>query len=97
VLRTGLLESSSKRPGHWQNDQPRQTPHTTIASFEERMRSAGMEPDYTPVEAVAEETLQGIREGRFWILPASKAIDKTIESRARSMLERSAPTYMRNF
>lgn len=97
VLRTGLLESSGKRPDRWENDQPRKTPHTTIASFEERMRAAGMEPDYTPVEAVAEETVQGIRDGRFWILPASKQTDKTIEARARSMIERSAPGYLRNF
>jgi len=97
VLRTGLLESSGKRPSHWHNDHPRMTAHTTIASFEERMRAAGMEPDYTPVEAVAEETFQGVRDGRFWILPASEQTDKTIQARSRSMLERSLPKYLRSF
>ena len=33
VLRTGLLESASKRPARWQNDTPRTTPFTTIASL----------------------------------------------------------------
>ncbi len=95
VLRTGLLESSKGRPEQWANAEPRKTPHTTIESFEARMRAAGIEPEYTPVEAVAEEALRGILEDRFWILPASAQTDKTIEARSRSMLERSAPTYIR--
>jgi NAD(P)-dependent dehydrogenase (short-subunit alcohol dehydrogenase family) len=94
VLRTGLLESSSKRPDRWANDAPRATPYTTIESFEARLRAAGIEPDYTPVEAVAEETVAGIRDGRFWILPASDRTDATIRARAESMLHRSTPTYL---
>lgn len=94
VLRTGLLESASKRPGQWANDQPRTTPYTTIASFEARMRAAGIEPDYTPVEAVAEEAFAAIRDDRFWILPASDRTDAKIRARAHSLLERSAPTYL---
>lgn len=94
VLRTGLLESASKRPGQWANDAPRTTPYTTIESFEARMRAAGIEPDYTPVEAVAEEAFTAIRENRFWILPASERTDAKIRARAQSMLERSAPTYL---
>lgn len=92
VLRTGLLESSSKRPERWANVEPRTTPYTTIESFEARLRAAGIEPDYTPVEAVAEETFQAIRENRFWILPASERTDRVIRARAGSMLDRSAPT-----
>lgn len=94
VLRTGLLESASKRPGQWANDQPRTTPYTTIASFEARMRAAGIEPDYTPVEAVAEEAFAAILDDRFWILPASDRTDAKIRARAQSLLERSAPTYL---
>ncbi len=94
VLRTGLLESASKRPGQWANDAPRTTPYPTIESFEARMRAAGIEPDYTPVEAVAEEAFNAIRENRFWILPVSDRTDAKIRARAQSMLERSAPTYL---
>lgn len=95
VLRTGLLESSSKRPEKWANDTPRTTPYTTIESFEARMRAAGMDPDYTPVEAIAEEAFQGIRDDRFWILPASERTDDTIRTRAASMLDRENPPYMK--
>jgi NAD(P)-dependent dehydrogenase (short-subunit alcohol dehydrogenase family) len=94
VLRTGLLESSSKRPERWANEVPRQTPYTTIESFEARMRAAGIEPDYTPVESIAEEAFIGIRENRFWILPESARTDDTIRGRAASMLDRANPDYM---
>ena len=94
VLRTGLLTSASKRPGRWQNDTPRTTPFTTIESFEARMRAAGIEPDYTPVEAVAEEAYLGIRDGRFWILPESERTDQKIRARAESQLARRDPTYV---
>lgn len=94
VLRTGLLGSSSRRPAQWANAEPRQTPYTTIESFEARMRAAGIEPNYTPVEAVADETIAAIRENRFWILPASSRTDRKIRARAESMLERANPTYL---
>jgi short-subunit dehydrogenase len=94
VLRTGLLTSASKRPARWQNDTPRTTPFTTIESFEARMRAAGMEPDYTPVEAIAEEAFLGIQANRFWILPASDRTDHKIRARAESMLARTEPTYV---
>ncbi len=94
VLRTGLLTSASKRPAQWQNDTPRTTPFTTIESFEARMRAAGIEPNYTPVEAVAEEAFRGIQEQRFWILPASDRTDQKIRARAESQLTRSDPTYV---
>ena len=94
VLKTGLLESSKNRPEAWANDTPRKTPYTTIESFEARMRAAGIDLNYTPVEFVAEATLDGILENRFWILPESDRTDQRIRARADSMLHRSQPTYM---
>ena len=94
VLRTGLLESSKNRPAAWANATPRQTPYTTIESFEARMKAAGVDVNYTPVELVAELALEAIRANRFWILPESDRIDGRINARAQSMLDRSQPTYM---
>jgi NAD(P)-dependent dehydrogenase (short-subunit alcohol dehydrogenase family) len=93
VLKTGLLTSASRRPERWFNGAPPSGP----ASFDEveaRLRAAGVEPDYTPVESVAEDVLGGIRDERFWILPASERTDAMIRARAESMLARSAPTYL---
>jgi short-subunit dehydrogenase len=93
VLKTGLLTSARTRPERWWNGAPATGP-ASFEEVEERLRAAGVEPDYTPVEDVAAEAVAGIREGRFWILPASERTDATIRTRAQSMLERAAPTYM---
>jgi short-subunit dehydrogenase len=94
VLKTGLLTSAQHRPARWVNDGASPPPATTLEAVEARLRAAGVEPDYTPVEDVAEEAFAGIRANRFWILPASERTDATIRSRMTSMLERSSPTYM---
>jgi NAD(P)-dependent dehydrogenase (short-subunit alcohol dehydrogenase family) len=93
VLKTGLLTSAQHRPARWANEGA-VPPAMTLEAVEARLRAAGVEPDYTPVEDVAEEAFAGIRANRFWILPASERTDATIRSRLTSMLERSAPTYM---
>jgi NAD(P)-dependent dehydrogenase (short-subunit alcohol dehydrogenase family) len=93
VLKTGLLTSSSRRPERWHDGAPPAGP-ATMDEVEARLRAAGVEPDYTPVEDVADDAVAGIREGRFWILPASERTDATIRARADSMLQRSAPTYL---
>lgn len=93
VLKTGLLTSARHRPPRWSDGTTVAAP-TTIDEVEARLRAAGIEPDYTPVEDVADAALAGILAGRFWILPASERTDDRIRARAASMLERSAPVYM---
>lgn len=93
VLRTGLLTSSQHRPDRWSDGAPPSGPRT-FEEVEQRLRAAGVEPDFTPVEDVAAETVAGIRDDRFWILPASTRTDDVIRARATSLLERSAPTYL---
>jgi len=93
VLKTGLLTSAQHRPQRWADATPAAAP-TTIDEVEDRLRAAGVEPDYTPVADVADEAVAGIRAGRFWILPASERTDDRIRARAASMLARAAPDYM---
>lgn len=93
VLKTGLLTSSQRRPERWSDGAPPTGPRT-MDEVEQRLRDAGVEPDFTPVEDVAAETVAGIKDDRFWILPASSRTDAQIQARATSMLERTAPTYM---
>lgn len=95
MLRTGLFESWRTRPEQFAKQRPRSTPYTTVEMLEEQMRAAGIEPQYTPVEHVAAQVVDALREDRFWIQPPSDRIDAQIRARAESMLARTNPTYLR--
>ncbi len=93
VLKTGLLTSSSRRPERWSDGSAPSGP-ATLEEIEARLLAAGVEPDYTPVEDVADDLVRGVQEGRFWILPPSDRTDERIRTRTRSLLNRSEPDYL---
>lgn len=94
MLRTGLFSSWRNRPAALANATPRQTPPTTIESFERRMADAGVTVEYTPVEEVATRVVDAVRAEQFWILPESDRTDAQINARAASMLARANPDYL---
>ncbi|MFF4184350.1 SDR family NAD(P)-dependent oxidoreductase [Streptomyces sp. NPDC001691] len=97
MLRTGLWESHRNRPERYAKERPRRTPYRSLDQWEAAMRAAGQEIEFTPVEAVAEEVVDGIRADRFWMLPASEHSDRQIRARSRSMLDRANPAYLESF
>ncbi|MFF8732123.1 SDR family NAD(P)-dependent oxidoreductase [Streptomyces sp. NPDC015171] len=97
MLRTGLWESHRNRPDRYAKQRPRRTPYRSLGQWEAAMRAAGREVRFTPVEEVAGLVVDGIREDRFWLLPASGPGDDRIRARARSMLDRANPAYLENF
>lgn len=97
MLRTGLWESHRNRPDRYAKRRPRRTPYRSLDQWEAAMRAAGHEVRFTPVEEVADLVVAGVRADRFWLLPASEHSDDRIRARARSMLERAAPSYLESF
>lgn len=97
MLRTGLWESHRNRPGRYAKQRPRKTPYRSLDQWEAAMKEAGHEVAFTPVEEVAEHVVEGIRAGRFWMLPPSEHSDRQIRARARSMLDRADPDYLESF
>ncbi|MFI9049975.1 SDR family NAD(P)-dependent oxidoreductase [Streptomyces sp. NPDC053427] len=97
MLRTGLWESHRNRPERYAKSRPRRTPYRSLAQWEAAMKEAGQEIAFTPVEDVAEQVVDGIRAGRFWMLPPSAHTDAQIRARSRSMLDRAAPSYLESF
>ncbi|MFG2636055.1 SDR family NAD(P)-dependent oxidoreductase [Streptomyces sp. NPDC048362] len=97
MLRTGLWESYRNRPARYAKQRPRKAPYRSLDQWESAMRAAGREIRYTPVEEVAEHVVAGIREDRFWLLPAGEHSDARIRARARSMLDRANPSYLETF
>jgi NAD(P)-dependent dehydrogenase (short-subunit alcohol dehydrogenase family) len=94
MLRTGLFESWRFRPDRFAKTRPRKTPYVTVEQLEEQMRAAGIEPAYTEPSEVADQVIEGLKSGAFWILPESERIDGTIRARTDSMLTRQNPTYL---
>jgi NAD(P)-dependent dehydrogenase (short-subunit alcohol dehydrogenase family) len=95
MLRTGIFTSWRNRPAELAKERPRTTPYATIEDIEAQMRAAGIEPDYTEPEEVAEQVAAAVVAGDFWILPPSDHTDTQIQGRAESMLKRENPTYLR--
>ncbi|MFM9367109.1 SDR family NAD(P)-dependent oxidoreductase [Streptomyces sp. Da 82-17] len=97
MLRTGLWESHRNRPERYAKQRPRRTPYRSLDQWEAAMRAAGQEVRFTPVEEVADFVADGIREGRFWLLPRSEHSDRQIRARSQSMLDRAEPAYLERF
>lgn len=95
MLRTGLFSSWRNRPAELAKERPRTTPYPTVEDVEAQMKAAGIDPVYTEPEEVAGQVVEALRKGDFWILPPSQHADEQIRSRARSMLDRSDPGYLR--
>lgn len=95
MLRTGIFSSWRVRPQELAKERPRQTPYPTIEDIEEQMSAAGVEIHYTEPAEVADQVVEGVRDGAFWIMAPSASTDAEIQARAASMLNRTNPTYLR--
>jgi NAD(P)-dependent dehydrogenase (short-subunit alcohol dehydrogenase family) len=95
MLRTGLFEAWRSRPDEFARSKPRSTQPLTIDQYEQVMKDAGVEVQYTPVEEVAGRVVEAIRAGDFWILPPDERTDANIKARSDSMLKRENPAYLR--
>ena len=95
MLRTGLFDAWKTRPPELAKEKPRSRDPITIEEYEEMMRQAGVEVQYTPVEEVAGRVVDALRAGDFWIFPPSERADEQIRAKAESMLKRENPTYVR--
>jgi NAD(P)-dependent dehydrogenase (short-subunit alcohol dehydrogenase family) len=93
MLRTGIFTAERSRPERYARQGPSPKPRTAD-EVAEAMRAHGLEPEFTPVEEVAEQVVRGIKAGSFWILPDSDRTDQMVKTRLTSMLARSTPTYL---
>lgn len=95
MLRTGLFTSWRNRPAAWAKERPRSTPYPSIEDIEAQMAAAGITPTYTEPAEVADQVVEGVRSGAFWIMAPSERTDEQIRARADSMVARANPTYLR--
>jgi hypothetical protein len=93
-LNTGIWESWRHRPQRYAATQERHTPDQTLAKVVARFEAAGAQVEFTPLETVADQVVDGIRADRFWMMGPPTPADQVVSSKAASILARGEPDYL---
>lgn len=86
VVNTGILASNRSRPAVYGDGK-----EPAYERMEDLVRATGLKMELTEPEDVAEFALQGIRAGRFWLLPESEESDRKLSERTENIIARSNP------
>lgn len=92
VVETGIFDSDRVRPERFAK--PSSAPDTGIHSADDLrrlMEAFGTTLKTTHPDDVAQAALDGIRQGRFWILPLTPATESQIRARTDAILARTDP------
>jgi NAD(P)-dependent dehydrogenase (short-subunit alcohol dehydrogenase family) len=93
-LNTGIWESWRHRPQRYAATQERQTPEQTLAKVVARFEAAGARIQFTPLETVADQVVEGIRADRFWLMGPPTLSEEVVGRKAASILARAEPDYL---
>jgi NAD(P)-dependent dehydrogenase (short-subunit alcohol dehydrogenase family) len=88
LVNTNILSSMRNRPEDLRDDNE-PAAYSTMADLAKASGIQNMQ--LTEPEEVAETCLQGMREGKFWILPASERQDERVRTRSNDILNRANP------
>jgi NAD(P)-dependent dehydrogenase (short-subunit alcohol dehydrogenase family) len=93
-LNTGIWESWRHRPDRYAPTQERHTPLPTLAAVVERFENAGVHVEFTPLERVADQVVEGVLSGQFWMIGDASKSDDIVARKAESIRNRSQPDYL---
>lgn len=93
-LNTGIWESWRHRPQQYAPTQERRTPDQTLDKVVDRFESAGVHIEFTPLETVADQVIEGIRADSFWMMGPPAPSDQVVSKKAASILARGEPDYL---
>lgn len=89
TVNTGILASGEVRPTDYvENEAQTKVAYRTM---EDLLRTTGLQMQLTEPEEVASFALQGVREGRFWLIPESADNDRLIKARTDQIVARQDP------
>ena len=88
LVNTNILNSDRVRPESFRFEGQAPAAYVDMKAL---AQSAGVEFKLTEPEEVADMALDGIRNGRFWILSKLGKSDERLRTRTRSILERENP------
>jgi NAD(P)-dependent dehydrogenase (short-subunit alcohol dehydrogenase family) len=90
LLLTGLWTADRNRPTTLERERPRSRPGMTAEAFRAMMAEQGHEIPIMPLEEVAGWAVDGLRTGRFWLLPDG-LMDDEVRARAEAIVDRQNP------
>ncbi len=88
LVDTDILNSDRARTDAYRHEGQTPSPHADMKAL---AASAGVEFKLTQPEEVAEMALEGVREGRFWILSPLGKSNENLLRRTQSILDRENP------
>lgn len=93
-LNTGIWESWKHRPDRYAPTQERHGPNQTLDAVVDRFQQVGAKVQFTPLEMVAGQVVEGLLNRSFWMMGPPSASDQVALQKARSLVERTAPDYL---
>lgn len=89
TVNTLIMASRRVRPHEYASV----TPEAPVAyeTMQDLMKTTGLKMKLTEPEEVADFAVDGVREGRFWLLPASEDSDNMVRARIEGLLARANP------
>jgi NAD(P)-dependent dehydrogenase (short-subunit alcohol dehydrogenase family) len=91
VVNTRIFEAARNRPADLPQETDPAAAPPTLEDLRRMAERAGFAFRVTEPDEVAATAVDGIREGRFWILPASEEADARVRARMESILARTDP------
>lgn len=89
TVNTGILASGEVRPDDYvEREEQRQVAYRTM---DDLLRTTGLQMKLTEPEEVSAFALEGVRAGRFWLLPENPENDGLIAARTDQILARQDP------
>lgn len=89
TVNTAIMASNLVRPADYAGE----TAPDAVAyrTMEELVKTTGLKLALTEPEEVADFAVEGVRQGRFWLLPESETGDRMIRARTDGLLARDNP------
>lgn len=88
TVNTGIMASNLVRPADYAGTSPNTVAYRTMQDL---IRTTGLKMALTEPEEVADFAVDGVRQGRFWLIPESASGDQLLRARTEEILTRTDP------
>jgi NAD(P)-dependent dehydrogenase (short-subunit alcohol dehydrogenase family) len=89
TVNTGILASGEVRPDDYVEDSTQKK--VAYRTMDDLLRATGLKMQLTEPEEVAAFAIEGIRAGRFWLIPDSESTDEMFLARSKNIVARENP------